>query len=105
RRPEIVADAGEQLRALLDVALDARAHVEEGERGAAYFACAADAERAAVLAATEFFHRVGEQFDWPHLVANEHHRDDAEKDGRAENPSDEQRAGARLHTVAIGGDL
>ena len=42
--PEVVADAGQHGRALLDLPLDALAHLDEGEAGAAHFLRAARLE-------------------------------------------------------------
>jgi hypothetical protein len=70
-------------------------------KNAAHLTRAAGAETIfGAFTAAEPLHRVGKLFDRPHLIADENHRDDAEKQSRAENPGQKQRSRARLHAVA-----
>ena len=64
-------DAGQHGGALLDCALDARLHFDEGERGTPHLARAARAEVGDLAALAEALGRVGEAQDRLDLVAQE----------------------------------
>ena len=74
RRAQVVADAGEHLGALLDLALQPRAHRQERGAGAADLLGAGRAERQRAALA-EGLGRLGERADRADLVAQEDHRD------------------------------
>ena len=68
---QVVRHAGQHRGALLDRALDARLHLDEGLRGAAHLARAARPEVRHLAALAEALGGVGEPQDRPDLVAQE----------------------------------
>ena len=74
-RAQIVRDAGQHGGALLDRALDAPLHLDEGLRRAAHLARAARPEVRHLAALAEALGGVGEPQDRPDLVAQEQDRD------------------------------
>ncbi|MNY10724.1 hypothetical protein D3C86_1437140 [compost metagenome] len=70
-RAQVVADRGQQGRALLDMALDAGAHVQEGAGGGPHLARAVGLEARHGLAPAKGLGGVGQTFDGAHLIADE----------------------------------
>jgi hypothetical protein len=87
-RAQVVADGGQKRRALVDVALDALAHVEEGPRRLSNLACAVRLE-GHVRALAEGLRRRRQPLDGPHLVADEEDGHRGQQDGGAGQPQDE----------------
>ena len=88
-RAEIMADRGEQGGALVDVALDAVAHVHEGPRGGPDLARAVRLEPLTGLAPPEGFGGGGKTFNGPHLIADEQNGDRHQQHGGGQQPDDE----------------
>ena len=83
RRAQVVAHRGQHGRALVDMALDAAAHFQEGVRGLAHLARTGGLEPVGVLAAAELFGGVGQPADRLHLVADEDDGYQRQYSGRA----------------------
>ena len=98
---QIVADAGQHRGALLDRALDARFHLQEGLRGAAHFARAAGTEVRRLAALAETFGGVGQPQDRLDLVAQEQHRDDQQDRRGPQHPEDEDLRIRRIGGAAL----
>ena len=101
---QVVRDAGQHGGALLDRALDARLHLDEGLRRAPHLARAARAEIRHVAALAEAFGGVGEPQDRLDLVAQEDDGDAEQHQRGADHPEQEDfrirrigRAAAREH--------
>ena len=86
RRAQVVADGGQHLGALADVAQDAVAHQVEGVGGLADLQGTARAEVADVAALAEAVGGAGELADRPDLQAQEEDRDRREHDRAADHP-------------------
>ena len=99
-RAQVVADAGEHRRALLDGALDARLHLDEGLRRAPHLARAARAEIRHFAALAEAFGGVGQPQDRLDLVAQEDDGDDEQHRRGAEHPEQEDLRVRRIGRVA-----
>ena len=97
-------DAGQHRGALLDRALDARFHLEEGLRGAAHFARAAGPEVRRLAALAEAFGGVRQPQDRLDLVAQEQHRDDQQDRGGADHPEQEDLRIRGIGRAALGED-
>ena len=74
RRAQVVADRGQQGGALVDVALDALLHGEEGVAGLPHLARAVGLERRTSRALAEGLRRGRQPLDGAHLVADEQRR-------------------------------
>ena len=86
---QVVRHAGQHGGALLDGALDALLHLQEGLRGAAHLARAARPEVRRIAALAEALGRVGEPQDRPDLVAQEQDRDGEQHQRGADHPEQE----------------
>ena len=95
---QVVRDAGEHRGALLDRALDARLHLDEGLRGAAHLARAARPEVRRLAALAEAFRGVGEPQDRLDLVAQEADGDRQQHQRGADHPEQEN-----LRVRGVGG--
>ncbi len=100
RRAQIMADRGQQGRALGDVALDARLHVEEGDGGLAHLGGAVGPEAGLIGALAEGLGGGGQPLDGPHLVADEQHRHRGQEQGGARQPHHERARLGREGAVA-----
>ena len=105
RRAQVVADAGEQLGALGDLAPDALAHDDEGGRRLAHLAGALGLEIAHRQALAEAVGGLGEAAHRADLVAQEEDGDGEQHDRGADHPHDEDVGGAAEHPLARGGDV
>ena len=86
---QVVADRGQKGGALVDVALDARLHVEEGLGGLAHLARAVRPEARDLGPLAESLGGGGETLDGAHLVADEQYGDGGQQEGCARQPHDE----------------
>ena len=102
-RAQIVTDAGEHRRALLDVALDAAFHLDEGIAGAADFARAARPEFR-LAAHAEGLGCRHEPHDRRDLIAQEGHGDDDQHKRCAKHPEQEDIGVRGIGGAAIGDD-
>ncbi len=84
-----MADAGEHLGALPDLAADALAHLDEGGGGLAHLARALGLEVGDVAALAERFGGLGEAADGPHLLAQEEDRDAEQQRRSADHPQND----------------
>ena len=103
-RAQVVADRGEQGGALVDVPLDAVAHVHEGLGGGADLPGTRGLEALARLAPAEGLRRLGEAFDGADLVADEQDGDAHQQDGGDEQPEHEDVGLGRDGALARGDD-
>ena len=83
---QVVRYTGEHRGALLDRALDAALHLDEGLRGAAHLARAARLEARHVAPLAETFRSVREPQDRLDLVAQEQNRHEQQHQRRADHP-------------------
>ena len=83
---QIVRHPGQHGGALLDRALDADFHFQEGGGGAAHFACAARAEIRNLAALAERLGGVGQPHDRPDLVAQEQNGDGQHHERGSDHP-------------------
>ncbi len=102
-RAQVMADAVQHRGALLDGALDAALHLDEGETGPAHLARAARPE-VAVAALAEFLRGAGERQNRLDLTAQENHGDDDEHEGRTDHPEQEDIGVRGVGGAAVGGD-
>ena len=98
---KVVRHAGQHRGALLDRALDARFHLDEGLRRAADFAGAARMEIRRLAALAETFRRVRQPQDRLDLVAQEQHRDDQQDRRGADHPEQEDFRIRRIGGAAL----
>ena len=97
---QVVRDAGQHGGALVDGALDARLHLDEGGGRAPHLARAARAEVRHVAALAEALDRLGEPQDRPDLVAQEQDRDGEQHQRGADHPQQEDFGVRRIGGVA-----
>ena len=88
-RAQVVRHAGEHGGPLLDRALDACLHLDEGKRRTPHFARAARTVIRHVASLAESLRRVGEPQDRPDLIAQEYDRDRKQDQRRADHPEQE----------------
>ena len=100
-RPQIMADPVEHGGALLDRALDAPLHLDEGIAGLAHFARAAR-PKLGVAPLAESFRRRREPQDRLDLIAQEADGDDDQHEGSAEHPENEDIGIRGIGGAAIG---
>src|SRR5262249_10345695 len=96
-----VADAGKELRALVEETAQAIAHVHERSRRRAHFAGAAWTERIDLQRAAERLHLFRERLDRTHLIADEDKRHSQQQQRCSGDPTDEPWSGLRFDAVAI----
>ncbi len=101
-RAQVVRDASQHRGALLDGALDAGLHLDEGGRRAPHLARAARTEVRHFAALAEALGGVGEAQDRPDLVAQKGDRDSEQHDRRAHHPQQEDVGVRRVGRVAAG---
>jgi hypothetical protein len=99
-RAQVVADRGQQGRALLDMALDPVAHGQEGGRGLTHLARAVRLEPGLDLAAPEGFRRLGQPLDGADLVADEQDRHRHQQHRRQHQPQHEDMGLGRHRPLA-----
>ena len=97
---QVMADAGQHIGTLGDLALDAVAHDQEGPGRLAHLAGALRLEVRRVVAFAEAVRRGGEAPDRPDLVAHEQQGDGKKHDAGPDHPYDEQDAGDAEQAVA-----
>ena len=88
RRAQVVADGGQKDGPLVDMALDAAPHVEEGLTGLAHLAGAVRLE-ARVVALAKGVRGLRQSFDGAHLISDEQDRHAGEHQRRHRQPQDE----------------